>query len=353
MGIGEIVTQSQLASLQKYVEQSWVKLGYVAPTFYRYASASSTSWAYYATLDEAKKQYEFLLKKQGSVAQKAVGYLSFTANATAQTGGVSVDYFYPFPFYGWVQVPYAALREYWANRPDLLVVARFTKTNGSGPYYTVLVSGTMGIAATVIQNISADKLAAYDLFYKELSILKAKYNALVDHLNSLAAMPFNPVVQQSFNEGMLLLNRMQNDMRKIKGVDFTYTQLGQLNGVGALPLVAWVVFAIIATTISWSLKEILTEKERTKQVNAGYDMQKYAQDQRFKIAQAVQAGTISKEDAAKLDAAAQQAAVNAADANKTVLERKDTLQSLGDIAKYAMWLGLGFLAVKALNKQNN
>lgn len=293
MAIGEIVTGSDLKAIQQLNSRLYSERAYVAPTVFRLAgSTTQTYWPYYKSLADAIAQMKYAAGKTKTPVAHA-GTISFTKEAKAQTLGINVDFYYPIPVVGITSIPYAYLRDNIAKGPAL-VPFRFYKTDGSGPFYSVLDNSRLGISATVISNVSEEKVAALDAYHRELQLLKTKYNTLALYLTTLSKKQLKPAQQQSFNEGSLLLQRMSTELGKIKGIDITYTSSGQIGE--PITLLTILLISIIAGAVAWTVVAITAEVAKVKKLNASYDMQKWISDQQLKLAAAKKNGQITQGD---------------------------------------------------------
>lgn len=328
MHIGEIVTQADLQSIQRENEKFFSQRAYLAPTVFRLAAAGITNYNYYATRDDAFKKALFLLGKGGANITPA-GSVAFTNAATAQTFGINADFYILLPT-GWTVIPYAVLKSVknWTG-----VVVKFYKTNAAGPFYAILDSRYFGLSASTIASVPANKIAALDDFHRELQILKVKYNTLSEYLTTLSKKTsLNAAQQQSFNEGLLLLNSMKEQIRTIQGVEFTYNVNGQVS-IGIIPIIYIIVAAVIvAAAAAWTIDRVTTERNKTARINAAFNMQQWISEQKLKIAAAARAGTISQASADQmtndLTAAQKKAEQVAADASKETEGVLDKVQNL-------------------------
>ena len=191
-------------------------------------------------------------------------------------------------------VPYELLRKKYSEPGTFIIPYRFYKNDGSGPFYSILLNNDFGISATLLKNVPSAKVAELDKFHRELQLLKVKYNTLSLYLTDLSKKQLKPVQQQSFNEGSLMLNNLREEMRKIKGVDVTYTSSGQIGE--PITLLTILLISIIAAAISWTVITITQEVAKVKKINAAFDMQKWISDQKLKLATAKTAGAITQGD---------------------------------------------------------
>lgn len=311
------------------------KRGYVAPTVYLLASKFLSNYNYYGSLTDAINKLSFL-KGWGGSNVPPIGMVSFVNNGTAQTFGINCD-FYALIANQWQLVDYAYLKSMTGSSfPP--VVFRFISANGTGPYYAIFDRYYFGLAATSVAETDPVKLAELDAYWREVQLLKYRYNSFVGFLNTLSTKQLNTVEQQIYNEGLLMLNTLSNQLHNIRGVYIEYDN-GQKIG---LPVVAIIIIiAVLSGVTAWTVSSIATEREKTKRINDSYDLQKWIVTKKQEIAQQVTAGKISAQSAAginsSLDAAASQAAKIADNAskNKTIF---------GDVATIAKWGVLGYVA---------
>lgn len=350
-GIGEIVTQADLKSLQQWAAQSWTKRAYVAPSVYRLPSENTTKgWYYWNTLEEAMRFYRFLLNEKGTTLPKPAGQVSFTTAATAQTMGINVDFFFSLPVVGSIVLPYAWVKQKMAQPGNVVLPFRFYKKDGSGPYYSVFSSTHMGMAATSINNIATDKVAALDEYHRQLQLLKAKHNTLALYLKDLSTKQLKPVQQQSFNEGLLLLNGMREEMRKLRGVDVTYLQNGSIAAIPVLLLI--LIISVVAAAAAWTVTQITSEAAKVAKLNASYNTIKWVSDQQLKISQALKSGQINQAEYNDMMKTLQAASDTA---NKAVVDvTKDSDKpGLLDKLQNLLLIGLGGYALIQFTKKSN
>jgi hypothetical protein len=351
MGIGEIIQQEDLKSMAREAAQSRPRPLYVAPTFYRPANSSLLNYGYFATLEIAQKQAEFLMGKAGSKQQNAAGLIKFTSQQTAQTAGINVDFYMYIPIIGWMYIPYEFIRTI-SYKSNFFAVLRFYKTDASGPFYTLIGPEPFRLTATSVGSIAPAKMAAYDALYRELAILKAKHNTLVNYLKDLAALPVTPARQKVLNEGILLLNSMQNQMRSIKGVEWNFTNEGAVNGIGVIPLIGYAVFVIIAGIFALSAVAIADRVKSVMIVNSNNDLIKWAVNKKQELAEALKAGKISQAEYNQQVAELNKIIGAAADQNQDIVDKPGALESFGDMAKTGLYALLAVLAFKAFGNKN-
>lgn len=327
--------------------------GYVAPTVFLQKGKIVSGWNYYNSLNDAFEKVKFMLH-YGGTDVKPAGSVSFKKDGTAQTLGINVDFYFAANAMTPVNLGYLAAKYAMQQAPAnyYFGIFRFFKTDGTGPYYSILDPRYLGITATLVSSYDADKIAALDRFHREAQLLKTKYNTLAAYLNALATKQLTPVQQQVFNEGVLKLTALRSEMETIEGLEYYKQKDGQIGIAFAIPLIAWLIIGAVA--ISWSVSKILTEYNKTARLNASYDVQKWVQEQKVKIAKEVTAGTLTKEQAAQLNNELNQvnnnAAANAAAAAKN---SESFMGELGNIVKWAA-IGLGVMAIAgAVGKARN
>lgn len=316
--------------------------GYVAPTVYLRADKYVSNFNYYSSLAGATNKYLYL-HNQGGANTSPSGMKSFVNNQTAQTFGINCD-FYVLQAGTWQLASYSWIKSNIASLPPC--VFRFSTTDGSGPYYAILDTFYFGIAAISVGQLDPAKLAELDAFWREVQLMKYRYNSFVGFLNTLAKRELNVVEQKVFNEGMLMLNNLGNEMKAIRGITISYNSSGTV-GNPVLLLIA--IIAVLSAATAWTISTIISEKERTKRINDAYDLNKWVVDKKTQIAQQVAAGQISQQSADginnTLDATAAVANKVAADASKTT---GGTLSSIANILK---WGVVGYLAYLLIPKK--
>lgn len=312
---------------------------YLAPTVYKKAGIGIISgWNYYGTVNEAIVKYKYLNNLPGGANVTPEGSIKFLPDTTAQTLGINVD-FYILSGGKWVPATYKYLRGLLTLPP---IVFRFYTTQGAGPYYAIYDSASFGMSATSIQSASPEKIAALDSFYREVQLLKYRYNSLAAFLNDLSKRVLTSQEQQIYNEGVLKLQNLQAQINTIKGIEIVYSQNGQIVGLPILLIIA--VIAILAAATAWTITTIISMKEKTRQINDSYQLQQWVADKKIQVAQLAQAGTISQADANKINGNLDSAAASA----EKVAENasKPGTSIFGDIASIVKWGAIGFIAME-------
>jgi hypothetical protein len=318
---------------------------YLAPTVFTEPTRFVTNWNYYSTLDQAIQKH-YYLTGQGGKNYSPAGVVYFTNNGKPQTFGINCD-FYILKNGEWQLTSYKYLKTISGVWPP--VVFRFLSPDGAGIYYSILNVYYFGLSATSIKSVPAAKLEALDSFYREIQITKYRYNALVGFLNTLGKKQLNIVEQQVFNEGMLLLNSMNQQIATVRGIEVGYTQTGAM-GNPVILLIALII--ILSAATAWTISNVVSEKEKTKRINDAYELNKWIALKKQEIAQQVTAGTISQQTANginnTLDDAAGTANAIAANAAKN---GKGVFGEIGDIVK---WGVVGLVAITLLrNSKSN
>lgn len=317
------------------VPPTYSERAYVAPTVFLKAGANMPRWNFYNSLDTARKQYFYALGLSATQPGSA-GAVSFTGTA-AQTFGINVD-FYRNVGVAFYPVSYESIK---SNMPQLYVI-RFYDTNGAGPYYAVINSKYFGISATVVYPEGEEQKQQLDLFYREVALLKYRYNSLAAFLNQLAKKELNNKEQQIFNEGLLLLQNLSNQIRNIRGIEIYYSQNGT---IGIAPILLIAIIAILAGATAWSVSEIFAEKEKTKRINDSYDLQKWVAAKKAEVAANSAISSSDKQSIYKtLDAAASQAQAVA----KASLQDDSFLGNIKSIVKWGVVGLLGYHGLKLL-----
>jgi hypothetical protein len=307
---------------------SYSQLGYVAPTVYLLRGGIIPRWNYYYSKDQAITVFN-----GGTVASSA-GSVPFTTNQVPQTFGINVD-FYVLKNGSWQAVDYGYMKE--NNLPNA-VIRMYTPT-GTGPFWAVFNNKYFGASATKLSDYDPAKIAELDAFYREVALLKYRYNSLVGFLNTLGSKPLNSTEQQIFNQSLLMLQNLNNQISQIKGVEITYTQTGAI-GIPVILIIG--IIAIFSGVAAWTVLTIATEKEKTKRINDSYELSKWVATKKQEIAAQVQAGTLTSAQANEiyktLDAAA-------ALGNKIAEQSsKPPAGFFGDIKDLAKWGVIGLVA---------
>jgi hypothetical protein len=320
-------------------EKLFSERDYLAPTVYKKDGVGIPSgYNYYGTLNQAQQKFLFL-NNRGGYNSAPVGYKTFP-NTAVQTFGINVD-FYVYNNGNWILTPYSELRN---TNLGQGIVFRFYLTDGSGPYYSIFDNKLFGISATAIDSVSSEKLAALDAYYREVALLKYRYNNLVGFLNELAKKQLNPKEQQIFNEGMLKLQNMQQQISTLKGIEISYTANGAVIGLPILLIIA--VIAILAAVAGWTITEIMGMKEKTKQINDSYNLTMWVASKKQEVAMQATAGTITQSQAdginKTLDDATELANKVAQNASKD-----NSGGIFSNLATLVKWGAIGFLGYKA------
>lgn len=319
---------------------------YLAPSVYRPANRNVSNWNYYNSFWDAEKKWRYI-ENQGGQNIPPAGIVSFANSATPQTFGINVD-FYILVGGLWQLTSYKYLRTRWgdANLPPV-IIRMYTK-EGNGPFYAIGNNYHFAIAATTVQSLSPDKLAALDDYYREMQLMKYRYNAFIGFMNTLAGVQnMNTIVQKVYNEGLGLLQTFSQQMSTVRAVEIQYSQ-GEK--IGALPVLAVIaIVALLAGAAGWTVSAIISEKEKTKRINDSYELNKWVAEKKIQVGSMVEQGTLSPSAAStinkQLDAAAE--------AGNSVAERESANKGIfGNIADIVKWgvLGLiGFQAIKLIN----
>jgi hypothetical protein len=202
------------------------------------------------------------------------------------------------------------------------------------------------LSATSVDSVSAEKLAALDAYYREVQLLKYRYNNLVGFLNSLSTKQLSAKEQQIFNEGIVQLQQMQAQMLSIKGIEITYTPQGAV--IGFIPLLIIAAVLILAAVTGWTIVEIAAMREKTKQINDSYNLSMWVANKKQEIAQQVTSGQISPDAAKTVIATLDQAQANADKVAQAAAKDNSSGGIFGNIATIVKWGAIGFIAVKGL-----
>jgi len=315
--------------------------GYVAPTVYLKSGRYVSNWNYYSTLQGAINKFLFLKNLGGSNTQ-AVGIRSFVNDGSAQTFGINCD-FYALVSGSWQIVSYAWLKSKISSLPP--VVFRFMTVSGAGTYYAIFDPYYFGLSAISVGEVSPDKLAELDGFWREVQTMKYRYNSFVGFLNTLSQRELNIAEQKIFNQGLLMLNNLSNEMQTIRGIQISFQQGGK---IGLPVLVIIVLIVVLSAAAAWAISSIAAERERTKRINDAYDLNKWVADKQIEVAKLAETGQISQQSAAAINktlkdtaGVANSVAANAAKGGKTIFE------SLADVAK---WGAIGFIGYAVFKK---
>ena len=320
----------------------FTKTGYVAPTVFLRKGGTIPGWNYYDTIGEAMAA--FIDPDPVRIA----GTVYFVSNGLPQTMGINVD-FYVIINGKWTPVNF----KYILDNPSAAGVIRFFNTQGAGAFYTIWNNHFFGASATVVSNYSPDKIAALDLFYRNVALMKYRYNSLVGFLNSMALRQLNTREQQIFNEGILKLQNLSNQINTIEGIEIQYSDKGAVIGVVPIILIIAIIL-ILASATAWTVSTVLTEAEKTKRINDSFELNKWIADKKLEVAAAVTAGTISNSQANEiyktLDAAA---AVGNRVAVESTKETDSIFKSIGSLLQWGV-IGLGvYYGYKLLKPSGN
>lgn len=351
-GIGEIVTSSQLKSLQDWSNKSIAQTVYVNPTVYKPASQTFSGWNYYASAKDALNQWAFLNGIKGFTKVAAAGSVQFK-KSVAETFGVTVDFFFYHPVLGAIPVPYAVVKQaMYSSTKTAMCIIRFYKTDGSGPYWAILDNRYLAITSTKYTDIPANKVQALTDFHNTVQRMKIQYNTLAAFVTNLSKRKLSAAEQQIFNESMVRLNNFQNQLRQLKGVTIVWGETGQVSGIGIAPIIWMAIIVVSAITVTYSVEKILLYLQDARIVEQSNGIIKYVNDQRLKIAAALKAGDITPEQAAAL-----QRDLNATEAaaTKNIVDvankKEETI--IDKIGKYLLW-GTGiYLGAQILKGNNN
>lgn len=316
--------------------KDYTEKGYVAPTTYLKATTYISNYNYYGSLEGAQNKALYLANKGGSNTVP-VGIKTFTNSGTAQTFGINCD-FYAYINNSWQLVDYVWLKANINSSSFPLVVYRFYLTTGAGPYYTILNTYYFGLSAITVAATDPAKVAALDAFWREVQILKYTYNSFVGFLNTLSKKELNSVEQRVYNEGLLMLQTLSNELGTIRGLHIQYQQGGT---IGLPVLVIILLIAITSGAAAWTIVAIASEQQRTKRINDSYELQKWVVAKKQEIAVQAQAGTISQQSAASINATLDSAAQAALKVANDAAKGKDIFGNVADILK---WGAIGYLA---------
>lgn len=315
--------------------------GYIAPTVFLKKGGTIPRWNYYDSITKAMAAFV------DPATVVPAGSVPFANDGLPQTFGINVD-FYTVLNGKWAAVDYAYVKDH----PGSPGVIRFYTTQGAGAFYAVYNPLYFGASASVVQNYSAEKIAALDSFYRNVALLKYRYNSLVGFLNSMATRQLNAREQQIFNEGVLKLQSLSNQINTIEGIEITYTDKGAVVGLPIILIIA--IILILSSATAWTIATILTEAEKTKRINDSFELNKWIAEKKLEVAAAVTAGTITSSQAAGINKTLDEAA---SIGNKVAVESsKETgsiFKQLGSLVQWGV-IGLGvYYGYKLLKTSGN
>jgi len=316
--------------------------GYVAPTVYLKADKYLSNYNYYGTLQAAIDKYMYL-HNQGGRNSAPVGIKTFVNNSTEQTLGINCD-FYVFIDGVWQLASYSWLKAKSVWPP---MVFRFMATDGGGTYYAIFDPYYFGLSAISISNVEPAKLNELDLFWREVQVMKFRYNSFVGFLNTLSQKELNSVEQRVFNEGLLLLNNLSNQMSNVRGITIVYNSAGKV-GLPVLVLIALVV--VLSVAAAWTVNSIAAEREKTRRINDAYDLNKWIIEKKQEVAQQVSSGQISQQSANGITESLNTAANLA---NKIATDAAKPKTMLGDLVNVLKWGAIGYIAFMLFRSAKN
>lgn len=321
---------------------------FVAPTVYLQSGLTNVPrWNYYSSKEVALKQLYYLSGEKGYTAQNASGSVTFKQDGTAQTFGINVDFLVPSSIASNIPVPYAAMKEMLKTKLQYFLIRFYTPT-GSGPYYAAINKNYFGITATVVK-ATGDKLAAMEVYYRNLAKIKAEYNSIVASLNYLTTQPFNSKTQETINRLTQRRISMYNEMSQLQGVTIVTGTSGSISGgsVGFIPIAYVVVLAIIGVA-GWTVSTWLTEKQKTQRIVDAYNHQQYIAAEQKQLLADFKAGKITEP---VFTAAAKNLGIAMETAKKVAEESSKPEKGILDgVGKIAMWLAIGLIGASALKK---
>lgn len=330
------------AALKQLAAQQFFSLkqkGYVAPTVFLKKDKLISGYNYYSSKADAFAKLKYLHKDASGRNVAPAGNIPFKKDGTAQTMGMNCDFYFAVNKDKLVNLTYAALKLA-LQHGFVYCVFSFYKTDTSGPYWGIFDPHLFGASATTVDSYNPEKVAALDKFHREVAMIKTKHNLLAGYLNNLASRQLTAAEQQIFNEGSLRLQTMRAEMAAIDGIDVYYSKDGRI-GFLILPLIAWIIIGTVA--VSWTVSKIFEQTEKTKRLNASYDVQKWVSDQKIKIAQDVKAGRIDASQANQLYVDLNKTDAAAA---KNAEESAKNTSMFGDVASMVKWGVLGLLMWK-------
>jgi hypothetical protein len=314
-------------------DSDFTSQGFVAPSTFLKADKYVSNYNYYSTLAGAQAKLLYIRKLPGGSPTTPIGIKTFINNGKAQTFGVNCD-FYALISGSWQLVSYNWIKSNLANYP---IVYRFISTEGAGSYYAIMDPYYFGVAAINVGNVDPTKLAELDAFWREVQLMKYRYNALVGFLTELSKRQLNVKEQQIYNEGLLMLNNLSNEMSTIRGISIIYNSGGT---IGLPILVIILIIAVLAAATAWTVSSIVSEKERTRRINLSYDLNKWVTEKKIQVAELAAAGKISEDSAKSINGTLDNAA---AVANKVATDASKPKTGLGDIINVLKWAAVGYV----------
>lgn len=315
---------------------------YVAPTVFSEPGRYVSSWNYYSSLQQVIEKWKYL-NKAGGTNYPPVGAVSFANDQKPHTFGFNCDFYllkdgeFQLTSYGYLKT--LSYSQLYATP----IVFRFIRTDGAGIYYAIFNALYFGMSATAIRDVDPDRIAALDAFYREVQLMKYRYNSLVGFLNSLGKKTLNQYEQQAFNEGLLLLNTMNQQIATIKGIELQYSDTG---AIGNPVILIILIVVILSAATAWTISSIQSEKEKTKRINDSFELTKWIATKKQEIAMQVASGAISQSSADDINKTLDEAAKAA----NTVANNaaKPTGGILSDITTIVKWGVVGLILVNAL-----
>lgn len=343
-----------LKTLLEDVALSLKAKGYIAPTvfFQSGKTISEPGWAYYKSLNDAFLKLKYLFKDPAGQNIRPEGSIPIAKNKTAQTIGYNADFYFAVNPASVVSLGYKAIKFSVTQSANIYAIFSFYKQNGSGPYYAIFDPKYLGAAAMPVTSLSADKISAIDKFTREALVLKARHNTLVDYIGTLAQKPQTPALKKVLTESVSKLQAMRAGIQSIEGIKVYYSNDGRIGNPLGLGYLGWIVIGGVLA--AWAVPKIIEQFEKTKRLNASFDVQKFVIDNNAFLAQEYKAGRISKAEYDQLIAINQQALDAAIKAAATaVAPSKSMFGEVGDIVKWVA-IGLGVFALSgAIGKSSN
>jgi hypothetical protein len=321
--------------------------GYIAPTFYLRAGKYVSGYNYYGSMQQAVSKYAYLQGWSGGQNVAPAGSVIFSQNGAAQTIGINCD-LYIYKDGSWQLSSYGYLRGL-STWPPIIVKAYLT--NGTGPFYFIYSHELFGLSATVTKDLPPEKVAALDEFWRELQLLQHRYNSFVGFLNYLGKRELNNVEKQILNDGLLLLDGLNNEISRVPGIELFFTDRQTVGAIPVLLVLAGV--ALLGGTAAWTVASIQQEREKTKRINDAYDLHRWVAERQIEVSRLAAEGKISNAAADNINKTLANAASSATKvADQAAKNSGGLFGDLASIVKYGV-LGVAGIALFSYLKKSS
>ena len=305
---------------------------YVAPTFFKKAGSSIPRWNYYSTFQRALNAYNYLTGRSSQDEPNAAGSINFTISGN-ETAGINCD-FYVLYQGAW----YPAAYKFFRTMNVSTCIVRFYTKSGSGPYYAVYDARFFGASATVTYIQGQEQQQALDELYREMALLKYRYNGLVSFINLLETRGGSPGILQ---QARTMQAQMSAQISTIQGVQIFYNKNGM---IGLVPLLLIGAIVILAGATAWTVSKIITEKEKTKRINDAFDVARWVDQKMIEVSADPNLSSSEKNKMLNELNETKKAALSIA--NKSTKSDKGLFDNLADIVK---WGVVGLIVYKGLD----